>query len=99
MLPRLPITFSGKRENLVTPMLTGDKDGMLSDAAAQDGWVIRGLALILLCGLCVAGVYYLVESVASEAFGSRIDGRLRIKQILMAFVFEVFVTSLARFGG
>jgi cytochrome b len=49
-----------KKEDLVTPMLTGDKDGMLSDAAAQDGWVIRGLAL-LLCGLCVAGVYYLVN--------------------------------------
>lgn len=40
--------FFVKRENLVKPMITGDKEGLELDAAARDGWRGRLLALILL---------------------------------------------------
>jgi cytochrome b len=36
-----------QRENLVKPMITGDKDGLEPEAAAHDGWRNRLLALIL----------------------------------------------------
>jgi cytochrome b len=36
-----------RRENLVTPMITGDKEGLEPDDAAADGWPGRLLALVL----------------------------------------------------
>lgn len=53
--------FFRKKENLVTPMLTGDKDWAEPVADVGDGWGKRLLALVLL-GICVAGVYCLVNA-------------------------------------
>src|SRR6185437_7230341 len=39
--------FFFRRENLVKPMITGDKEGLDADAAASDGWRGRLLALVL----------------------------------------------------
>ncbi|HEX8956131.1 MAG TPA: cytochrome b/b6 domain-containing protein, partial [Burkholderiaceae bacterium] len=39
--------FFIRRENLVTPMITGDKEGLEPEEAARDGWRDRLLALAL----------------------------------------------------
>ena len=50
-----------KKENLVTPMLTGDKDWPETVVAANDNWGRRAIALLIF-GLCIAGVYCLVNA-------------------------------------
>src|SRR5581483_2126256 len=40
--------FFVRRENLLKPMITGDKEGLEPEVAARDGWRSRLLALILL---------------------------------------------------
>lgn len=52
--------FFRKKENLVTPMVTGDKEWGESIEDVRDNWGRRVLALLLL-GICAVGVYYLVN--------------------------------------
>jgi cytochrome b len=49
-----------KKEDLVTPMLTGDKEWHEA-TDVRDSWGKRILALVLL-GICATGVYYLVNA-------------------------------------
>ena len=50
-----------KKENLVTPMLTGDKEWGEPVDGVRDSFGKRALALILLA-ICAVGVYYLVNA-------------------------------------
>ncbi len=50
-----------KKEDLVTPMVTGDKEWAESVVDVRDNWGRRAVALVLL-GICALGVYYLVNS-------------------------------------
>lgn len=52
--------FFVKRQNLVTPMLTGDQEVEAAAPAANDGWATRLWAAALFLA-CAAGVYYLVN--------------------------------------
>ncbi|MGV3653020.1 MAG: cytochrome b/b6 domain-containing protein [Noviherbaspirillum sp.] len=52
--------FFLKRENLVKPMFTGDKETEADAPAASDGWAVRLWAAALLLA-CAAGVYWLVN--------------------------------------
>jgi cytochrome b len=54
------VYYFKKKEDLVTPMLTGDKDWTTHAAAAIDSWFKRGLALLIF-GLCAGAVYLLVN--------------------------------------
>jgi cytochrome b len=49
-----------KKNDLVTPMLTGDKEWSNTAIGAHDTWGKRAVALLIF-GLCIAGVYYLVN--------------------------------------
>lgn len=49
-----------KKQNLVRPMITGDQMMDLDAPAANDSWLMRMLALMLLA-LCAAAVYYVVN--------------------------------------
>jgi cytochrome b len=49
-----------KKENLVKPMLTGDKLVEADAPAANDGWAMRLWAAAILLA-CAGGVYYLVN--------------------------------------
>lgn len=49
-----------RRENLVKPMVTGDKEVAQEAPAAQDGWAVRLSALAVL-GACAAVVYFIVQ--------------------------------------
>lgn len=48
-----------KNENLVRPMITGDKEVKVDGEPANDSWRMRLLALVILL-VCAAGVYYVV---------------------------------------
>jgi cytochrome b len=52
--------FYKKRENLIKPMLNGDKLLPLATPASADNATTRGLALAILL-ICVAAVYWLVS--------------------------------------
>lgn len=49
-----------KKENLVTPMITGDKEASIDAHATDDSWRMRLLALAIFA-ICAAGVYCLVN--------------------------------------
>jgi cytochrome b len=49
-----------KKENLVTPMITGDKEINFDAPPADDSWKMRLVAVVVLA-LCAAAVYYLVH--------------------------------------
>jgi cytochrome b len=48
-----------KKDNLVRPMITGDKEVNVEGQPANDSWRMRLLALLILL-VCAAGVYYVV---------------------------------------
>ncbi len=52
--------FFFQRQNLLKPMLTGDKEGLDPAAAARDGWRARLLALLLLA-LSLAAVAWISQ--------------------------------------
>jgi cytochrome b len=49
-----------KKEDLITPMVTGDKVDIAPAAEVRDTWS-RRFAALLLWGVCAVGVYYLVN--------------------------------------
>ena len=49
-----------KKDDLVTPMLTGDKEWSNTVVDVRDTWRKRVVALLIL-GACIVGVYYLVN--------------------------------------
>lgn len=53
--------YIAKRQNLVAPMITGDKQVDVDAPAANDAWGMRLLAAGILA-LCAAGVYYLINA-------------------------------------
>lgn len=53
--------YAGKKQNLVTPMITGDKTVDADAPSANDSWAMRSLAAAILL-TCAAGVYFLINA-------------------------------------